>query len=171
MSRRLERILTFALLACVAPACFASEFTFSDGNFTLTVPDGWPRIMQSMGDPESMVFQVPDPSPSAQDTLARVTVTSERVADIAAFERVVARDTNHAHTLPDFKADATHSSSNALFYTAREGHVLQSYAEHYIFRNGFAIQVRCVRPAHGQAGPAWTAAFDRGCASIAASIK
>lgn len=171
MSRRLERIACFALLGLIAPACMASQFTFATGGFKITVPDGWPRIMQSHGDPESMVFQVPDSSPSARNALARVVVTSQSVRDIASFEHFVAEHTNHAHTLPHFKADAQRSTSTSLYYTATDGHVKQTYVERYFFHEGYAILVRCVRPTHSQAGAAWTAAFDRGCASVAASIK
>lgn len=171
MSRRLERIALCFVLAVFAPACMAAQFTFSNGNIEVTVPDGWPRIMQTKGNPETMVFQVPDPSPTAKDTLARVAVTTQRMGDIASFERFVAENVNHAHTLAQFDADAARSTPTAIYYTAEEGHISQTYVERYYFRNGYAIMVRCVRPTHSEAGASWTAAFDRGCASVAASVK
>lgn len=171
MSRRLERLAIFLSLALVAPVCLASQFTFDNGHFKLTVPDGWPRIMQSQGNPETMVFQAPDPAPADRNALARVTVTSQRVRDIASFQRFVNENTNHAKALPHFKADKRRSTSTNFYYTANEGTVRQTYVEHYVFRDGYAVMVRCVRPSHSQAGATWTSAFDKGCARIAASVR
>lgn len=167
MIRRLVVLLSFVV---VAPACMASQFTFDNGNFMLSVPDGWPRIMQSMGDPETMVFQAPDPAPSAENPLARVTVVSQRVRNLAAFRQFVDENTNHAHALPGFKADKQRSTPTHAYYTANEGKVRQAYVEHYAFHDGYAIMVRCVRPSHSQAGVAWTQNFDKGCAGIVASL-
>ncbi|HEX7341600.1 MAG TPA: hypothetical protein VF269_04910 [Rhodanobacteraceae bacterium] len=171
MTHRLERLVIFALLALIAPACLAAQFTFANGNIQLTVPDGWPRILQSKGDPETMVFQVPDPSPDSRNALARISVTTEQVHDIISFERFVQENSARAHVLPDYQADKLHSTSTTLRYTADDGSVQQTYVEHYSLHHGYAVVVRCVRPSHSQAGAAWAATFDRGCASIAASIK
>lgn len=46
--------------------------------------------METQGDPEARVFQVPDPSPTGKVSLARVTVTVTRVADISAFHQFMA---------------------------------------------------------------------------------
>lgn len=171
MSRRFERLAFFLSLALAAPVCMASQFTFSNGHFTLTVPDGWPRIMQSHGNPESMVFQVPDPAPADHNALARITVTSQRVRDIASFQQFVATNINHARALPQFNADKRRSGNTDLYYTANEGRMQQTYTEHYVFRDGYAIMVRCVRPSRSSAGATWTSAFDKGCASMTASVR
>ncbi len=158
------------LTMAIATPARATQFTLANGGFRFQVPDGWPRIMQTQGDPETLVFQVPDPSPTRRNALARVSVTSQHVQDIVSFGALVAEDTNHAHALPHFQLDKQRSSTTTLHYTALEGKVQQTYVEHYYFRDGYAIQIRCVRPTHSQAGAAWTAAFDQGCASITASL-
>lgn len=166
----IRRLVVLLLFVVVAPACMANQFTFDNGNFKLNVPDGWPRIMQSMGDPETMVFQAPDPSPDDHNALARVTVVSQRVRNLGAFRQFVDENTSHAHALPGFKADKQRSTPTNAYYTANEGKVRQTYVEHYAFQNGYAIMVRCVRPSHSQAGAAWTTNFDKGCAGIVASL-
>lgn len=170
MSRRFQRLVILLLFALVAPACMASQFTFTNGDFKLTVPDGWPRIMQSSGDPETMVFQAPDPAPGDQNALARITVTSQRVRNLVAFQQFVSEKTNHAHALSGFKADKQRSTPTNAYYTANEGAVQQTYVEHYAFHNGFAIMVRCVRPSHSQAGRAWMTRFDKGCSGVVADL-
>lgn len=169
MSHRLECIAVFLSLALAAPACLATQVTLANGHIQLTVPGGWSRIMQSQGDPETMVFQVPDPAD--KNALARVTVTSQHVPNLVAFQQFVVRNSHHAHSLPHFKADPQRSTSRIHYYTADEGSVPQSYVEYYSFHRGYAVMVRCIRPTHGHAGAAWTTAFDKGCARVAASVK
>jgi len=172
MPRRRSLHAILFLLAVLAPsACLASQFTLVNGNFSFSVPDGWPRIMQTRGDPETMVFQVPDTSPSRQESLARVSVTSKQVRDLTAFQAFVAEDTAHAQALPGFQLDKQRSTPTAYYYTATEGSAEQTFTAHYYFHDGYAVQVRCVRPSHSQAGNEWTRAFDEGCARITSSLR
>jgi hypothetical protein len=53
-------------------------------------------------------------------------------------------------------------------YTAKEGAVKLDYFERYFYSDGYAIQLRCIRPAGGDA--AFRAAFDKGCAEVAAHM-
>ncbi|HET7358870.1 MAG TPA: hypothetical protein VFJ04_01885 [Rhodanobacteraceae bacterium] len=169
--RRIRKLLLAASLALVATAALATDYTLASGRIRFSTPDSWLRIMQAQGDPEIMAFQVPDPSPTARDTLARVTVSSQRVADIAGFKNVVALGMDKARTLPGYRRDAAHSGSTWLAYTAEESGVSQTYVEHYYFTEGHAVQLRCVRPTASQAGAEWTAAFDQGCAAIATQLQ
>lgn len=172
MPRRRSLSVTLFLLALlVAPTCFATQYTLSNGEFGFNVPEGWPRIMQTSGDPETMVFQVPDSSPSRHESLARVSVTSKQVHDITSFQHFVAQDTSHAQALPDFQLDKQRSTPTTFYYTATEGGVEQTYIAHYYFHDGYAIQVRCVRPTRSQAGSDWTQTFDRGCETVASNLR
>ncbi|HEX7339266.1 MAG TPA: hypothetical protein VF271_04950 [Rhodanobacteraceae bacterium] len=171
MSRRLECLALFLAAVLMAPACMAAQYTFTNGNFVINVPDSWSRIVYAPGDPESMVFQVPDPSPTQTDTLARVTITSEKVRDLISFRQFVGENSRHAQALPGFHATGSDSTPTVLHYTAQEGTAMQTYNEHYYFRDGYAVMVRCVRPAHSQAGAAWTAAFDKDCAGVSTHLN
>jgi len=58
--------LAIALAASMLTgAVRAAEVSMGDGNITFATPDSWLAIMQTQGEPEAQVFQVPDPSPTA----------------------------------------------------------------------------------------------------------
>lgn len=151
----------------------AGEVSMAGGSVTYRTPDSWLGIMETQGDPEVRVFQVPDPSPTAGNTLARVTVTVKQVGDLNAYQRYVDDAKAKAQALPAYELVRGVSNSNGpddYLYTAKESGETLAYVEHYWYRAGKAIQLRCLRPAASQAGAAWQAAFDQGCRDIAASL-
>jgi hypothetical protein len=152
-------------------AVHAADVSMGDGNITFATPDSWLAIMQTQGEPEAQVFQVPDPSPTGKNSLARVTVTVQHVPDISSFHQFMAEATAKALVLPGYKAVTAPPEPNSNLYTAQENGVQFSYTEHYWFKRGYAIQLRCVRPSQSQAGAAWKAEFDKGCAALAAQLK
>ena len=166
--------ITLALalvIATLAGAAHAGEVSMASGAITFDTPNNWLPIMQTQGDPEAQVFQVPDPSPTGKASLARVTVTVKRVADISSFHQFMAEATAKGLGLPGYKAAEVPPSPNSNVYTAQEIGVQFNYTEHYFFKHGYAIQLRCIRPSTSMAGPAWQAGFDKGCASLAAQLK
>jgi hypothetical protein len=97
-------------------------------------------------------------------------VTVTQVSSPDDFHAYQNQATSKAAALPSYKAIDTSNPDN-LSYTAQEAGVASSYRERYWFKDGHAIQLRCVRPQQSQAGAAWIAAFDRGCAAIAAKLQ
>ena len=161
--------LAIGLLASIpAPA---ADVSMANGSVNFSTPDGWLDILQTDGDPEVRVFQVPDPSPTGHTTLARITVTVKQEPDVDGFHGYMDEATAKAMALPGYRAVARVPGSDSFSYTAREAGVDSSYRERYWYRDGLAIQLRCVRPSQSQAGAAWIAAFDRGCDSIAARLR
>ena len=73
------------LLAGTATLAHADDVSMADGSVHFTTPANWVDIMQTTGDPEVHVFQVTDPSPTASTSLARITVTVKKVADLDGF--------------------------------------------------------------------------------------
>jgi hypothetical protein len=161
--------LATALL--LAGTVHATDVSMADGSIKFSTPDSWLGIMQTQGDPEVRVFQVPDPSPTGKTSLARVTVTVKQVPDISGFHQYMGNATAKAMALPGYKAAAVPPGPNSLVYTAQENGEPGSYVERYWLKNDHAIQLRCVRPAKSQAGTTWQAAFDKGCEAIAARLK
>lgn len=149
----------------------AADVSMAGGSVHFSTPGGWLGIMETEGDPEARVFQVPDPSPTGRNSLARVTVTVKQVRDISGFQQYMGDATAKALALPGYKAAAVPPSPNSNLYTAQENGAEFSYVEHYWFKNGQAIQLRCMRPSQSQAGAAWKAEFDKGCNAIAAQLK
>lgn len=149
----------------------ATDVSMANGAVTFSTPDAWLGIMETAGDPEARVFQVPDPSPSGKDSLARITVTVKQAPTVNEFQQYMGEATAKAMTLPGYKVEAGVPEPNRTVYTAQESGVAVSYTEQYWLKRGYAIQLRCVRPTQSQAGAAWKAAFDKGCAAIAAQLK
>ena len=168
--RRNMVVTAFLAVASIAVAR-ADDVSMASGTVHFSTPSNWLGIMQVDGDPEVRVFQVPDPSPSASSTLARVTVTVKQAANMQDFNDFVGAALNKARNLKNYQA-GTHPAGdqNSFIYTASESGTAYTYVERYWYRNGHAIQLRCARPSASQAGQEWAANFDKGCTAIAASL-
>ena len=169
--RHLSRLLTLValMLACGGNA-FATDYSLAAGSVRFSAPGTWPQIMEKAdGDPQFIAFQVPDPSPTGHQVLARVTVSVHAVSDARAFKTWVDAGLAKARGLPQYKSGSA-AGSVRFVYTAMENGQRLYYRESYYFKGDEGVQLRCVRPLASQAGPAWTAAFDRGCDAVASSL-
>lgn len=149
----------------------AADVSMADGNVTFSTPANWMGIMETQGDPEARVFQVPDPSPTGKNSLARVTVTVKRVADISAFQQYMAESEAKSMALPGYAVAKVAPTPNTNKYSAQENGAGFSYVEHYWLKGIYAIQLRCIRPSQTLAGSSWNVEFDKGCESVAAQLK
>jgi len=163
--------LTLATALLLASTVRAGQVSMADGSVTFHTPAGWLTILETQGDPEAKVFQVPDPSPTGKSSLARITVTVKQVPDISSFNQFMAEAAGKALELPGYKAAAAAPSPNSDVYTANEIGTRFNYVEHYWLKNGHAIQLRCVRPSKSLAGAGWETDFDKGCAALAEQLK
>lgn len=160
-------VLALGMLAATPAA--ATDVSMANGSVNFSTPDNWMDILDT-DNPEVRAFQVPDPSPTGQVVMARVTVTVTQMTNLDDFHAYQSQANATAAALPSYKAIDTANPDN-ISYTAQEAGVASSYRERYWFRDGHAIQLRCMRPQQSQAGAAWIAAFDRGCDAIAARLK
>jgi len=151
-----------------AGATHAGDISMAGGSVTFSTPDQWLGIMETQGDPEVRVFQVPDPAPNGN--LARVTITVKQVGNAGEFQQYVTSAMGKAKALTGYQATGGGAADNFI-YTAQENGAQYSYSERYWFKDSHAIQLRCVRPSQDAAGAAWRAAFDKGCDAIAARLK
>lgn len=164
------RSTLLASLLLLAGTAQASDISMANGSVHFSTPDHWVGIMETQGDPEVRVFQVPDSSPTGSTALARVTVTVKQVADVGEFQQYMNAASSKAAGLTGYKAGPS-IGPNGASYTAQENGTELAYTERYWFKDGHAIQLRCVRPSQSQAGAGWKAAFDKGCEDIAAHLK
>lgn len=170
--RRYRYMATAFLALASITVAHADDVSMASGSVHFSTPGNWVGIMQVDGDPEVRVFQVPDPSPSASTTLARVSVTVKQVTDMQAFNDYVTAAMSKAKNLKDFQqGNRPAGDQNSFIYTANESGTQYTYVERYWFRNGHGIQLRCARPSASQAGQAWAATFDKGCNDIAAALN
>jgi hypothetical protein len=165
------RTLAFLALFLLSSLAAAGEVSMANGTVQFATPDSWVGIMQTTGDPEVQVFQVPDHSASGNTALARVSVTVKQVVDIGDFQQYVATATTRAHSLTGYALATASGAPNDFAYTAQESGERLSYRERYWFDRGHAVQLRCARPATGAAGASWASAFDKGCDAIATRLQ
>jgi hypothetical protein len=165
-------MVTFVLGVAGIAVAQADDVSMASGAVHFSTPSNWVGIMQVDGDPEVRVFQVPDPSPSANDTLARVTVTVKQIANLQDFNDYVSNAVTKAKDLKNYQPGSNASGDqNSFVYTATESGTPYSYVERYWFRGGHAIQLRCARPTSSQAGAQWAATFDKGCSALAGNLS
>ena len=167
---------TFAAgaLLLAGTALHATDVSMAGGSISFSTPDAWVGIMETQGDPEVRVFQVPDPSPTASNSLARVTVTVKQVVDASDFQAYVNSATGKAKTLSGYKSinSVTNTRGPSTFeYTAQENGVQFAYLERYWMKDNHAVQLRCVRPAQSQAGAGWRSEFDKGCEAVSVGLQ
>ena len=113
-------VIALATTMLLAGTVHATEVSMADGSVHFSAPDNWLGIMETQGDPEARVFQVPDPSPTGKNSLARVTVTVKRVDDVNGFNQYRSEATAKAMTLPGYKAAAVPPGPNSNIYTRRK---------------------------------------------------
>ena len=170
----LRHTIAAGALLLAATALHATDVSMAGGSISFSTPDAWVGIMETQGDPEVRVFQVPDPSPTASNSLARVTVTVKQVADLNDFQQYVTSVTDKAKSLSGYKSinSTTNTRGPSTFeYTAQENGVQFAYLERYWIKDNHAVQLRCVRPAQSQAGAGWRAEFDKGCQAVSAGLQ
>ncbi|HET7557969.1 MAG TPA: hypothetical protein VFK08_07820 [Rhodanobacteraceae bacterium] len=167
---KLRSTLTIALLtASVAVAAHATDYSLDDGEVHFSAPDAWTAIMEKHdGDPQFLALEVQEPN-APPDTLARITVTTQHAGNAQAFQKFVNDNVAKARRLTEYHSNDSHPIPSGRRYTATENKQKTDYTEYYYYRNGVAIQVRCVRPVAAQA--AWAATFDAGCSAIAKDVS
>lgn len=161
------RLLLAILCALGAPlAADAADYTLEGGAVHFAAPDAWTVLMQKTdGEPQFLALQVP--GAGAGSTLARITVTTQRAPDAQTYQQFLDNQTARARRLPGYSGE-TSGDVPVRKYTALENKLKHDYVEYYAYRNGLAIQVRCIRPA--TAATSWASTFDAGCVAIAKSV-
>ncbi len=158
--------LLMCALTFVPALAHATDYSLDDGAVKFAAPDAWTPLMEKHdGDPQFLALQVP--GGGAGNALARITVTTQHVADAQAYQQFVDEQVAKARRLPGYSGGPS-GGVPMRRYTALENKLRNDYVEYYVYRDGLGIQVRCVRPA--SAAAAWSTTFDAGCTAIAKSV-
>jgi len=153
----------FCVLFLAPLLAHAADYTLDDGAVRFSAPDAWTPLMEKHdGDPQFLALQVP--GAGLEGVLARITVTTQHVADAQGYEQFLDNEVAKARRLPGYTGGAG-GNTPMRRYSALENKQKNDYVEYYAYRNGLGIQVRCVRPASPPA--AWSSTFDAGCSAIA----
>ncbi|HEY3521446.1 MAG TPA: hypothetical protein VGK80_10480 [Rhodanobacteraceae bacterium] len=156
----------FCVLFVAPLLAHAADYTLDDGAVTFSAPDAWTPLMEKHdGDPQFLALQVP--GAGAEAVLARITVTTQHVADAQDYRQFLDEQVAKARRLPGYTGGAG-GNIPMRRYSALENKQKNDYVEYYAYRDGLGIQVRCVRPA--SAAAAWASTFDAGCSAIAKAV-
>ncbi len=152
---------------CLSPVvAHAADYALDNGAVRFSAPDAWAPLMEKHdGDPQFLALQVP--GGGADSTLARITVTTQHVADAQAYQQFLDDEVAKARRLPGYTGGGGGNVPKRR-YSALENKQKNDYVEYYAYRDGLGIQVRCVRPAAAPA--AWTSTFDAGCDAVARDV-
>lgn len=162
-------LATFCALCAAPMIAHAADYSLDDGQLHFSAPDAWTPIMEKHdGDPQFLALQVQEPG-APPNTLARITVTTQHAGDAQSFQRFVKTNVAKARRLTEYRSNDSQPIPSGRRYTATENKQKTSYTEYYYFRDGIAIQVRCVRPEAAVAQ--WAATFDAGCSAIAKAVS
>jgi hypothetical protein len=166
-----SRLLAAALLASLSFAAAAAEFDLNGGSVHFSAPSDWPVIMQmTEGNPQVVAFQVKDPAAEGTEESSRVSVTSRKLEDAVAYQAMVRTATDKAKQQTGYEQDKDAGDASSLRYTATEGKARYHYREHFYFRDGVGISLRCARPMLDKTSRSWVADFEKGCDQIAGSL-
>jgi hypothetical protein len=159
------------LLALCAGTAGAADYSLNQGAISFSAPQDWPVIMQmSEGNPQVIAFQVKDPADTGTGEATRVTVTTRKLDNAQAFQAFVNAGLDKARQTPGYESEKG-ADGGSLRYTGLNAKTRYSFRENYFYRNGIAVQLRCVHPLLKATSPAWVAAFSQGCDQIAASLQ
>jgi hypothetical protein len=166
----MKLLFVTALAMSVAPLiAHAADYSLDDGKVHFSAPDAWTALMEKHdGEPQFIALRINEPG-APPDTLARITVTTQHAGDAQAFQQFVKANVAKARRLTEYRSNDAHPVPSGRRYTATENKQKTDYTEYYYFRDGIAIQVRCVRPETATA--AWAATFDAGCSAIAKAVS
>lgn len=165
------RSLFLAALAGAALPTAAADYQLNGGIVRFSAPADWAVAMQmSEGNPQVVAFAVRDPAAEGTDEGPRVSVTSRRLDDAAAFQALVNGALDKARQQSGYEQDKDNADSASLRYYASEGKARYHYREHFYYKAGIGVQLRCTRPVLDKTSPQWTADFEKGCDQIAASL-
>ncbi len=164
-----------ALLLLAATPAFAqanSDYALNDGKVRFHVPTGWTAIMEkSDGNPQAIVFQVPDPATTGTDDTATITVKTRQLKSPADFAEAVQNELVLSKAQTGYESDANASDNGVHRYFVMRGNTRYAIRDRFVLIGSIAAQVRCQRPLLDATTRDWTSAWDAGCNSVAASVQ
>ncbi len=135
-------------------------------------PSDWPVMLKKdEGMPQFVAFQVKDPADQGSGEASQVSVEARVLNDSSTFQALVNAATDKAKQMPNFEQQTEGVDTTVLRYYALNGKQRYEYRETWYLDSKIFIHVRCSRPVLAATAPAWTAAYDAGCAQIMQTIK
>lgn len=168
------RLLSLLLLAStgIALAQDDATYTLNDGNVTFRMPSAWTAIMEkSDGNPQAIVFQVPDPATRGTDDTASITVKTRMLKGPDEFPEALQNEYLLSRAQTGYEADHDDKDNGVHRYFVMRGNTRYAIRDRFVLIGYIAVQVRCQRPLLGATTREWTASYDGGCTRASASVQ
>jgi hypothetical protein len=167
---------TFALpLAFVCCAVFAqakTDYTLNGDQVHFRVPPEWTAIMEkSDGDPQAVIFQVPDATAQGTEETASVTIKTRMLKDGVDFNGFVQDEFERSKGQAGYENDTSNKDATIHRYFVVRSKTRYLVRDHYQQNGTVAVQLRCQRPLLDATPKDWSDRFDASCASVIASMK
>jgi len=164
--------LTLALASPLAFAQAKTDYTLNGGAVHFHVPGDWTAIMEkSDGDPQAVIFQVPDPATQGTEDTASVTIKTRSMKSGDDFQSFVTEAFERAKGQGGYENDSANKDSSVHRYYVTRNKVRYLVRDAYQMNGNVGIEVRCQRPLLDATPKEWNDAFDAGCTSVVASLK
>jgi hypothetical protein len=168
--KALAPLLVFASTLVFAQA--KTDYTLNAGQVHFRVPPDWTAIMEKAdGDPQAVVFQVPDPATQGSEDTASVTIKTRSLKASADFQGFVTDEFERAKGQAGYETDASNKDSSVHRYFVSRSKTRYLVRDAYQLDGSVAIEVRCQRPLLDGTPAEWNERFDASCASVVASLK
>lgn len=168
------KLLPLILLFCTASVSAQSnnDYNLNDGQVRFSVPAGWATIMEkSDGNPQAIIFQIPDPATAGTEDTASVTVKTRQLKSPLDFPEAMQNELALSRAQGGYEAEALTNDSGIHRYFVTRGQTRYAIRDKFVLQGTIAVQVRCQRPLLDATTKDWTSSYDAGCASVAASVK
>mgnify|MGYP001598691892 CR=1 FL=1 len=164
--------LALALASSLAFAQAKTDYTLNAGAVHFHVPGNWTAIMEKAdGDPQAVIFQVPDPATQGTEDTASVTIKTRSLKSSADFQGFVTDEFERAKGQAFDESDASNKDSSVNLYCVSRSKTRYLVRDSYQLNGSVAIEVRCQRPLLDGTPTEWNDRFDANCASVVASLK
>lgn len=164
--------LPLAIISLAAFAQAKTDYALNAGQVHFRVPPEWTAIMEKAdGDPQAVIFQVPDASAQGSEDTASVTVKTRSLKASADFTGFVTDEFERSKGQAGYENDSANKDSSAHRYFVTRNKTRYLVHDNYELAGNVAVLVRCQRPLLEGTPKDWSDSFDASCASVVASLK
>ena len=168
------KLLPLFLFAAIGTASAQqnSDYNLNNGAIKFSVPAGWNAIIEkSDGNPQAIIFVVPDPATEGTDDTASVTVKTRQLESPNSFAEATQDELNLSKAQTGYESDPDSSNPGVHRYYVMRGQTRYAIRDRFVLIGNVAVQVRCQRPLLSATAADWITSYDAGCNSVAASVK
>lgn len=162
-------------LAVASLAAFAqarTDYALNAGQVHFHVPPDWTAIMEKAdGDPQAVIFQVPDATAQGSEDTASVTVKTRSLKNTGEFTGFVTDEFERSKGQAGYENDSANKDSSAHRYYVMRNKTRYHMHDNYELAGNVAVLVRCQRPLLEGTPKEWSDGFDAACSSVVASLK